>query len=62
MGEVVGATNRKSEHPTERPCTPQDMLATMYRHLGIDPAHEFVDFFGRPVPILSHGRPIRELI
>ena len=37
MGQVIGATNSKAEYPTERPLTPQDLLATVYRHLGIDP-------------------------
>ncbi len=62
MGQVVGATNAKAEYPTERPYTPQDVLATIYRHLGIDYGLSFNDFFGRPVPILSSGAPIQELI
>lgn len=62
MGQVVGATNSKSEYPTERPCTPQDLLATIYRHLGIDPTFSFMDLRGRPIPILGSGEPIRELI
>ena len=62
MGQVVGATNSKSEYPTERPLTPKDLLATIYRHLGIDTQQHFIDFAGRPVPILSEGEPIRELI
>jgi uncharacterized protein (DUF1501 family) len=61
MGQVIGATNSKAEFPTERPCTPQDMLATVYRHLGIDPQRTFNDFAGRPIHILSTGRPIAEL-
>ena len=36
MGQVVGATNRRGEYPNERPLTPKDLLATIYRHLGID--------------------------
>ena len=62
MGQVVGATNRRGEYPAERPLTPKDLLATIYRHLGIDYRAEFHDFTGRPVPILSEGEPIRELI
>lgn len=60
-GQVVGATNRRGEYPEDRPLTPQDLLATIYRHLGIDPRSEFEDRTGRPVPILPHGEPIREL-
>jgi hypothetical protein len=62
MGQVVGATNRKGEFPAERPLTPKDLLATIYRHLGINPRAEFRDFSGRPIPILSEGEPIRELL
>jgi hypothetical protein len=62
MGQVVGATNARAEYPTEAPLTPQDLLATIYRHLGIDPEHTFTDSLARPVPVLSHGRPIRQLL
>ncbi|MDA1015881.1 MAG: DUF1501 domain-containing protein [Planctomycetota bacterium] len=62
MGQVVGSTNSKSEYPSERPYTPQDLLATMYGHLGIDPSHALIDHAGRPVHILESGKPIRELI
>lgn len=62
MGQVVGATNSKAEYPAERPYTPQDLLATIYRHLGIDSRHQFLDHTGRPVSILSDGQPIAELI
>jgi hypothetical protein len=37
------ATNRRGEHPVERPLTPKDLLATVYRHLGIDDRAEFRD-------------------
>jgi hypothetical protein len=62
MGQVVGATSAKGEHPTQRPLAPQDLLATIYRHLGVDGNHAFNDFTGRPIPILSEGAPIAELI
>ena len=62
MGQVVGATDEKAEYPAERPHSPQDLLATMYRHLGIDYARAFTDLTGRPIPILSDGEPIRELL
>jgi uncharacterized protein (DUF1501 family) len=62
MGQVVGATNSKAEYPTERPYTPQDLLATIYRHLNINPDATFTDYSGRPVPILPSGKPIPELV
>jgi hypothetical protein len=60
MGQVIGATNAWAEHPKERPLDPQDILATIYKYLGIDPKHEVVDATGRPQPI-SRGTPIDEL-
>jgi hypothetical protein len=62
MGQVIGATAAKAEYPIERPLTPQDLMATMYRHLGIDYRATINDFTGRPVQILQDGEPIRELI
>ena len=62
VGQVVGATDSKGGYPKDRPLTPQDLLATMYRHLGVDRRHEFKDLGGRPIPILSSGEPIRELV
>ena len=62
MGQVIGATNRKGEYPVERPLSPQDLLATIYHHLGIDFEHAIPDYFGRPVHILPHGSVIKELV
>jgi hypothetical protein len=61
MGQVVGATNSKGEYPVLRPLTPRDVLATIYRHLGIDYTATLVDHSGRPVHILGEGAPIAEL-
>jgi len=61
-GQVIGATDRRGEEVVERRCGVGDFLATMYRHLGIDAATVAIpNFSGRPIPILSDGRPIREL-
>jgi hypothetical protein len=62
MGQVIGATNSRGEHPIERPLTPQDLLATIYQHLGVDPRYEFTDSQGRPLPILYEGNVIGELV
>jgi hypothetical protein len=34
----------------------------VYRHLGVDYTHEFLDHGGRPMPMLPFGEPIAELI
>jgi hypothetical protein len=62
-GQVVGSTTAKGEHPKDRPLTPNDLWATMFQHLGIDYEHtSFLDHRGRPMPILSDGEPIAELL
>lgn len=61
-GQVIGSTDRLGERPKDRPLTPNDLWATMYRHLGIDPDLAFPDHNGRPMPILPFGEPIRELL
>jgi hypothetical protein len=61
-GQVIGSTNGRGEHPKDRPLTPNDLWATMYKHLGIDHTHVFHDQFDRPMPILPFGEPIEELL
>ncbi|MBW3541140.1 MAG: DUF1501 domain-containing protein [Planctomycetes bacterium] len=61
-GQVVGSTNSRGEHPQTRPLSPNDLWATVYRHLGIDPEITFPDHSGRPMPILPFGEPIAELL
>jgi uncharacterized protein (DUF1501 family) len=61
-GVVVGQTNARAEHPIDRPLQPHDILATVYHVMGVDTSVSFPDHAGRPIPILSAGEPIRELI
>ena len=60
-GRVVGASDAKGAFPKANPKTPQDVLATVYRHMNIDPNESILDSTGRPVPILPSGKPIDEL-
>ena len=62
-GGVIGATDRRGEEVVEGRVGPGDFLATVYHHLGIDAERVAIpDFAGRPVPILSEGRPIAALM
>jgi hypothetical protein len=62
-GQVIGATNRRGEHPVRGQVGPWDFIATIYRHLGIVARSATVPHpTGRPVPILPEGEPIRELL
>lgn len=61
-GQVIGATDRRGEDPIARRVGPEDFLATIYQHLGIDAQRVTIpDFSGRPIPILRDGQPIPEL-
>ncbi len=60
-GRVVGSSDKHGAFPMDSPKTVQDVLATMYRHLGIDPTKTYRDNRGRPHPILPSGTPITEL-
>ncbi len=62
MGQVIGSSTAKGEVPKDRPLRPWDVLATMYRHLGIDRSRQFLDRAGRPLTILEQGEIIRELV
>ena len=60
-GRVVGESDAKGAFPKSNPKTPQDVLATMYRHLGIDTEAEYLNGAGRPMKVLPGGSPIGEL-
>ena len=62
VGQVVGATNAKGEMPVSRPYRPENVLATVYRHLGIDPGLTFEDLSGRPRHVLEESAVIDELV
>jgi hypothetical protein len=61
MGQVIGASDKIGGEPVERPIRPQDVLATVYNHLGIDPKGHLVNLSGQPIPILNDGKRIAEL-
>jgi len=61
MGQVVGESAPKVDVPATTPIGPQDLMATIFHVLGIDPHVQFTDSFGRPVYMLTDGEKIGEL-
>ena len=59
-GAVYGSSDRIGAYPATDPVTPDDLAATMYWALGIDPGTEVRDTLGRPLPIAA-GTPITAL-
>jgi hypothetical protein len=57
-GSCYGASDRDAAYPIDRPVTPEDLAATIYHALGIDPELRLPDAQGRPTPIVEGGRPV----
>ncbi len=60
-GRVVGSSDSKGAFPKANPKKPQDVLATIYAHLGVDTQAQYVNSAGRPLTVLPFGEPISEL-
>ena len=62
MGQVVGQSASKVDVPGSKPIGPQDLMATIFHVLGIDPQTQFMSPSGRPTYMLEKGQPIAELV
>jgi uncharacterized protein (DUF1501 family) len=61
-GRVLGKSDGRAEKPASQAFGPEDLYATMFHQLGIDPREEFRTPEGRPVPIVNNGRVIDDLL
>jgi Protein of unknown function (DUF1501) len=59
-GFVYGASDPTGAYPKDKPCRPDDLTATLFHALGLDPQTMIRDQLGRPVPI-SDGSPLLPL-
>ncbi len=62
MGQAIGASSARGEYPRDRRYTVPQVLSTLYRAIGIDPALTFPSGSGRPMYILDDREPVRELL
>jgi hypothetical protein len=62
MGQVIGETDSRAERARSGNITFQNILATIYHVLGVDPGTTLLDFNGRPQYLLDEREPIRELV
>lgn len=62
MGQAIGASTARGERPKDRPYTPQRVLSTVYRTLGIDAGQTFQNGSGRPMHLLEDREPVTELV
>jgi uncharacterized protein (DUF1501 family) len=62
-GQAVGDTGVDGEAIKDRPVTVPDLLATVVKTLGIDPAKQNTENNGRPIRIVdAKANPIKELL
>jgi hypothetical protein len=57
---LYGSSDRQAAYPETNPVTPEDIAATIYQALGIDPETRIHDALDRP-QTLAIGRPIDAL-
>jgi hypothetical protein len=61
-GQVIGSTDKEAAYVKDRPVSFQNVFATLYHNLGIDPATVVSDRSGRPMYLLDEHEPIREVV
>jgi hypothetical protein len=62
VGQAIGATDERAGSPKGHAYTPQNVLATLYHVLGIDPATTLPDHNGRPMYLLDEREKLTELL
>ena len=60
-GRVHGSSDRSAAYPTSGAVTPQDLMATVYHCLGLDPHTTIYDLQHRPFPLVE-GTPIAAIL
>ena len=61
QGQVIGATESDGGSIKERPVTPADLAATIFRYFGVPLNVQYTDHQGRPRFVVDGGSPIAEL-
>jgi hypothetical protein len=61
-GQVIGQTTKDAGFPKDRPISYQEVFATLYTALGINPDSTVPDRGNRPMRLLDELTPMRELI
>lgn len=61
-GRVLGKSDKWAMDPAEDPYGPEDLCATVYNRMGIDPRSEMHTPDGRPIMLTNNGRVIKDLL
>jgi uncharacterized protein (DUF1501 family) len=60
-GQIIGATEPDGGSISERPVTPADLAATLFRYFDVPLDFQYTDHQGRPRFVVDGGSPISEL-
>lgn len=60
-GQVIGSTDERGMGPAQHPLKVEDMAASLYHAVGLDPNKEYVTPTGRPIRLANDGTIVREL-
>ena len=60
-GQVIGETDAKAAEPKNESVSPEDLAASFFQNIGIDPQMEFQANVGRPITLVRDGNPIGRL-
>ena len=60
-GIVYGGSDKDAAQPIDHPVLPEQLAATIYHALGVDPQMRVIDPQGRPVPIVEQAEPVFDL-
>ena len=61
-GYAHGTTDPQGMAPATEPCTPDDVSATIFQCLGIDPYQALMTPTGRPIQLFREGKVIEKLL
>jgi hypothetical protein len=57
-GFLYGATDEHGKAPATEPCSPDDLAATLFQQLGVNPRKELMSSSKRPITLFREGKPI----
>jgi uncharacterized protein (DUF1501 family) len=60
-GAVYGSTDPQGAAPATHACSPDDVSATVFAHLGVEPRYEILTQTGRPISIFRDGNVLAPL-
>jgi uncharacterized protein (DUF1501 family) len=58
-GQAYGSSDSTGSEPKDNPTSMEDLVATVYDRLGVDPKKEYRAPSGRPIRLSNNGMPIR---